>query len=172
MNAEAIIARLERFPAALEAAAACVPAEDARWRPESGNWSILEVVCHMADEDVEDFRARLELLMLQPGTAWPPLNLEGVSEKRGYLQRDLRAELARFTAKRRENVAWLRSLGAADWTRAYPHPKQGPVPAGELLVSWVAHDALHLRQIAKRLWELASRDAPEYKTVYAGEWKA
>jgi hypothetical protein len=36
----------------------------------------------------------------------------------------------------------------------------------------VAHDYLHLRQIAKRMYQMAGRDAGEYSTRYAGEWRA
>ena len=42
----------------------------------------------------------------------------------------------------------------------------------DLLTSWAAHDALHLRQIAKRLFQLAERDGGEYNSRYAGEWRA
>ncbi len=30
--------------------------QDARWQPEPGTWSILEVVNHLYDEEREDFR--------------------------------------------------------------------------------------------------------------------
>ncbi|NUP91044.1 MAG: DinB family protein, partial [Candidatus Sumerlaeia bacterium] len=49
------------------------------------------------------------------------------------------------------------------------HPKAGPLRAGDLLAAWAAHDALHLRQIAKRLLDLARRDAGGFKTDYAGD---
>ncbi len=42
--------------------------------------------------------------------------------------------------------------------------------AGTLFASWLAHDALHLRQIAKRMYELAVRDAGSFDTKYAGDW--
>jgi hypothetical protein len=50
------------------------------------------------------------------------------------------------------------------------HPKVGATAAGDVMASWAAHDALHLRQIAKRLWELAGRDGAPFRTGYAGEW--
>jgi hypothetical protein len=40
------------------------------------------------------------------------------------------------------------------------------------MVSWAAHDMLHLRQIAKRLFQIAQRDGDGFSTDYAGEWKA
>ena len=94
---------------------------------------------------------------------------------RRYNEQDPAAALDRFTRERAESLRQLRELGdlaKVDWTRAYQHPKVGPVPAGEVLAAWTGHDALHLRQIAKRLWELAGRDGSPYPTKYAGEWKA
>ncbi|MBK7403801.1 MAG: hypothetical protein IPJ41_04000 [Phycisphaerales bacterium] len=64
------------------------------------------------------------------------------------------------------------SLAKVDWNRAYHHPKLGSLRAGDLLAAWAAHDALHLRQIAKRMHELASHDAPGFDAAYAGEWRA
>jgi hypothetical protein len=44
--------------------------------------------------------------------------------------------------------------------------------AGEVFTAWVAHDALHLRQIAKRLYQMTDRDGGEYGPDYAGSWTA
>jgi hypothetical protein len=57
-----------------------------------------------------------------------------------------------------------------DWSVAYQHPKVGPIRAGDLLTGWAAHDALHLRQISKRLFQLAERDGAGFTSRYAGEW--
>jgi hypothetical protein len=40
------------------------------------------------------------------------------------------------------------------------------------MVSWCAHDALHLRQIAKRTFQMAQRDGGRFTADYAGDWKA
>ena len=60
MDTASLIESLERFGNLLPAVVQEVGHEDARWRPANGAWSVLEVVCHLADEEVEDFRARLE----------------------------------------------------------------------------------------------------------------
>lgn len=178
MDAGALIDRLERFADALPAVVACIDDADARWRPASGNWSIVEIVRHLVDEEREDFRTRLRLT-LEGATAWPKIDPPGWAVERRYLEADLGASIAEFIRERRASVEWLRSLGSptgeaasVDWTRAYEHSKFGPIAAGVLLASWAAHDALHLRQIAKRLYELAGRDGTPHATVYAGEWTA
>lgn len=167
-----IIGRLERFGEALPGVCACVNEADARRRPPSGNWSILEVVRHLVDEEREDFRARLRLT-LEGGGPWPKIDPASWAIARRYNEQDFGASIGEFVRERQDSVAWLRSLGSAvDWTRSYQHPTFGPVPAGDLLAAWAAHDALHLRQIAKRLHELAARDGAPHSTIYAGEWTA
>ena len=37
--------------------------EQARWKPGKDRWSILEVINHLYDEEREDFRKRLELVL-------------------------------------------------------------------------------------------------------------
>lgn len=177
MDTGAIIRRLDSFPAALRAAVAGVTADEARWKPPhpkypAGAWSILEIVCHLGDEEVDDFRTRLSSTLRDPAAQWPAIDPEGWAVARRYNDRDLGESVVRFVAERKSSVDWLRSLSNPDWTAAHQHPRFGPIRAGDLLVSWAAHDALHLRQIAKRFFELAGRDGPEYVTRYAGEWGA
>jgi hypothetical protein len=172
MHSEGLIRRLEPFPGGLSALLAVVTPDEARFRPPSGAWSIVEIVNHLIDEEVDDFRARVRSTLEDPSRDWAPIDPEGWARQRRYQDRELGPSLERFAAERRASVAWLRSLRGPDWTRAAVHPKFGAMHAGMLLASWAAHDALHLRQIAKRLHELAGRDGNPYTTLYGGEWRA
>lgn len=172
MNTSPIFDRLEQFGSTLPVVVANVPESDWRWKPPSGAWSILEIVCHLVDEEVRDFRLRLFQTLRDPAQPWPLNDPEAWAREGRYNERELEPMVRAFVQERRESIRQLRALGHVDWNTAYNHPKVGPVRAGELLASWAAHDALHLRQIAKRLFELTGRDAPEYSLAYAGEWKA
>ncbi|HEY3244026.1 MAG TPA: DinB family protein [Phycisphaerae bacterium] len=172
MNSDALIRRLSGLPAALEPLLRSITPNEAEWKPPSGAWSILEIVNHLADEEVDDFRRRLDLTLLSPGEPWPPIDPEAWARERRYNERELRESAARFLTERRKSLAWLVGLGDVDWTKAHRHPKFGPISAGTLLGSWVAHDALHLRQIAKRLYELSAVDAGPHPIEYAGAWGA
>lgn len=172
MDHRAIVHRLSFFPGAVIAITSNVADADARWKPGPEHWSILEICCHLLDEEREDFRVRLRSTLASPASQWPPLDLENVAAKRSYNTRDLAQTVSEFAIERRASVAWLESLPEQNWAAAHHHPRFGPITAGDLLASWAAHDALHLRQIAKRLHNLATRDAGEYKVVYAGDWTA
>ncbi|MCC7389032.1 MAG: DinB family protein [Phycisphaerales bacterium] len=172
MNTQPIIERMDRFSSVLPALVSGLSRDEALWRPDEKTWSILEVVCHLADEEAGDFRPRLQRTLAEPQVQWEGIDPEGWAVARRYREADLEEVAARFVAERQRSVVWLMGLGRVDWGRAYQHPKLGPIRAGDLLGAWSAHDALHLRQIAKRLFELAGRDAPGFETRYAGEWGA
>jgi hypothetical protein len=172
MNSDALIRRLSALPRALEPLLNSITRKEAQWKPPSGAWSILEIVNHLADEEVDDFRRRLELTHFSPGEAWPPIDPEGWARERRYNERELGESMTRFVAERRKSLAWLAGIGDVDWTKAYEHPKFGAITAGTLLGSWVAHDTLHLRQMAKRLYELSALDAAPHPIEYAGAWGA
>lgn len=165
-----MIARMDGFPSTVRAACAGLTRDDALFRADAKSWSILEIVCHLCDEEESDFPARLERTLNDPGAPWDPIDPQGWPSLRRYRDQDLAEQLDRFASLRKRRLAWLRSLARPDWGTTHEHPKLGPMRAGDLMAAWCAHDALHLRQIAKRLHELAIRDAGDFKTDYAGAW--
>lgn len=170
MNPPKIFDSLERFGRLLPGVVEGLSDEDARWKPSPSDWSVLEAVAHLADEEGLDFRPRIQWVLAQSEGPWPPIDPEGWAVERRYNDGSLPEALARFLRSRAESVALLRSLGAVDWDLAYQHPEFGPIRAGDLLGSWSCHDQLHLRQITKRLYQMAARDAEPYTVLYAGPW--
>lgn len=165
-----IIRRLNENAHVIRAQVASVEDEQARWKPEPSKWSILEVVTHLADEEVEDFRRRVELTLHSPEEGWPPIDPEGWAVERGYNEGDLQAALNRFLARRAGSVDWLESLVDADWDLAHRHPRFGPIRAGDLLTSWVAHDHIHIRQLNRLQREFLVTSVSGYSPKYAGAW--
>jgi hypothetical protein len=145
------------------------PDEQARWRPDRASWSVLEVVNHLLDEEREDFRARLEVVLRQDDARWSPNDPMGWVITRGYNERDLRTSLAAFLSERRISLAWLRTLPQSDWTLGYEAPF-GRIRAGDILAAWVAHDLLHARQLVELSWAYLEKAVEPYNVRYAGEW--
>ncbi len=143
---------------------------EARWKPADGAWSILEIMRHVLDEEIEDFRPRIASTLADPLTAWPAIDPPGWAIARRYNEADLGATVERFKVERADSLAWLRGLVDPQWSNAHPHPSIGSLSAGELLVAWTAHDALHLRQLAKRMFQLAEDAGGDFSARYAGGW--
>jgi len=170
MDAAALIDRLEANARVLRSMLESVTVEQAAWHPAPGRWSMLEVAAHLLDEERDDFRARLRLLVESPGSTWRPIDPQGWVDSRGYATRELGTTVGEFAAERRQSVSWLRGLEGVDWERSYAHPQLGSLAAGDLLASWVAHDALHVRQLAGLEWAWVGRLAEPFATAYAGSW--
>lgn len=170
----AICAQFARQARAIEALAADASETQARWRPDEDSWSLLEVINHLADEESEDFRARLDLLLHRPQESapdpWPAIDPQGWVLERAYQQRDPAESLARFRGARADSLAWLRALNEPDWENGAPTPWGGQLRAGELLAAWLAHDLLHIRQLVELQYAWLAQEQNPQGLDYAGDW--
>ncbi len=111
-----------------------------RWKPPSGNWSVLEILAHMVVEESDDFRPRVKSTLEDPSRPWPDYDPEGIVVEEKFNEKDPHEVLREFVRERTRSLDWLASLQKPDWSLAYQHPRIGPLRAGDLFVSWVAHD--------------------------------
>lgn len=142
----------------------------ARWKPTPEDWSILEVINHLYDEEREDFRQWIDSLLHRPGEAPPRIDPAGWVTARAYNQRDLAASLQNFLNERDQSVAWLHGLTSPVWDNTYHHPAGFTISAGEALVCWAAHDLLHLRQLIELHYAWQKVQAAPLSLAYAGDW--
>jgi hypothetical protein len=142
---------------------------EARFKPNPESWSVLEVVCHLCDEEREDFRQRLDIILHRPTEKWPPIDPVGWVTTRRYNERNLSETLDSFLAERDKSLTWLKSLSTPNWEAEYIAPF-GLIKAGDMLASWVAHDTLHMRQLVElRRGRIVSLAEP-FDVRYAGDW--
>lgn len=169
MDVKILIGLLESNSRRILALVDAVSSEQARWRPSPESWSILEVVNHLYDEEQFDFRVRLNNILYHPTEPWPPIDPQGWVVSRKYNDRILFDSTQKFLAERQKSLEWLNSLTSADWEADVPAP-WGSITAGDMFVSWVAHDFLHLRQLVELLHDYAAELSKPYQGEYAGDW--
>ena len=143
--------------------------EEAQIKPEAKSWSILETVCHLYDEEREDFRPRLAGILDGASRPWNPIDPEGWVVSRNYNTRSLNDVKDKFFGERSRSLDWLKGLEGADWDTEHS-ASFGTISAGDLFVSWVAHDNLALRQLVELRRARLERLAKPYKMSYAGDW--
>lgn len=170
MNLDFCLKQLEGHAKAIQALVAELTEEQARWKPDPETWSVLEVIHHLYDEEREDFRARLEIILRQSNEPWTPIDPAGWVSQRAYNQRHPTQVLQGFLDERQKSLAWLRSLGAPDWQVTAQAPWGGTIRAGDMLAAWVAHDVLHLRQLVELHWAYTTQRLTPFTVQYAGEW--
>ncbi len=166
---ELIISELKRNKGVFSAFLKETSEQQYLWKPEPSKWCLLEVACHLYDEEREDFRARLKHVLENPELPLPPIDPLAWVSDRSYLQQDYNKVVSNFLKEREKSVEWLKSLESPKWENTYAHPKPGKLSASIFLANWVAHDDLHFRQITRLkygwLREMAGEDLS-----YAGEW--
>jgi hypothetical protein len=164
-----IVDRMRANAVAITALARDVSDAQARWKPSADAWSLLEVVNHLYDEEREDFRTRIDYVLHRPGEQAPPIDPEGWVIARAYNQRDPRESLDAFLRERDSSLEWLRGLQNPNWDAEY-RALWGVLRAGDLLVAWLAHDHLHLRQLNELHYAYLAQQAAPYSVEYAGDW--
>jgi len=170
MDSERLIARLEANVAIARGLIESAAPEQIAWKPDPEAWSILEVAAHLLDEEREDFRVRLGLLLEDPEFDWPPIDPEGWVVARSYATWNPMETLTSWLDERVASVRWLRSLAAPNWENAKTHPRGWTVSAGDMLAAWAMHDVLHARQLVRLHWAYLQHLSRPHATDYAGEW--
>ncbi len=170
MNLELAKQRLTQNAATIQSMVAWVSLEQARWKPSPEEWSLLEVVNHLYDEERLDFRVRLGLILQDPTLPWPAIHPSAWVTERRYNERDLAESLGDFGRERQASLAWLAGLGNPDLTVMATHPAGFTLSAGDMLTAWVAHDMLHIRQLNELHYQWTTAQAAPWSPEYAGEW--
>jgi len=119
-------------------------AERAQQAPAPGKWCAREIVCHLADCEVA-FAFRLRQTLAEDRHVMQPFDQEKWA--RQYDAYSAAEALAVFTALRGWNVALVRSLGAADFSKVVNHPERGDMTFATILETMGGHDVNHLKQM-------------------------
>lgn len=142
--------------------------QDFREGPEK--WSLKEIVCHLLDEEREDFRLRLQSVLNDPEQPFTPIDPVGWVISRNYSGADYNQKVQQFLEERTHSIKYVESLSVdSPFSNTYQHPVIGPMNGRFILNNWLAHDYLHIRQITrvKYAFLAGSINTP---LNYAGEW--
>ncbi len=139
------------------------------WKPSDDKWCLLEIVCHLYDEEQYDFKARVKhVLEKTPGDA-PGIDPVGWVKSKNYIGQNYGEVLEKFLNERKKSVEWLKTLKDPDWKHEYIHPNFGAMSAEFFLANWLAHDYLHFRQILNVKYKYLLYTAG-VDLGYAGNW--
>ncbi len=167
MDIQFFAARFAANAEAIERFLSDIDDDCATWKPAEDEWSILEVIGHICDEEKLDFRTRLDYTLNRPGEAWPPFDPLALVQDHAYASKDIHEQLALFLSQRKNSIEWLNSLESPNLDLSYEHARLGALTAGSLLASWLAHDYLHLPQISNLYVGYLSQLVAPHSLTYA-----
>ncbi len=139
---------LRATPSALQSLVAGLTHEQLDTPPAPGQWSIREILAHLADcEIVWAFRIRQALAT--PGATVTAFDQDvWATRYRAYSAADA---LRVFLANREWNLALLTTVSGEERANLLTHPERGTFPLTELLESIAGHDLNHLIRLRERL---------------------
>jgi hypothetical protein len=168
MNLENAIKQLQTQVKAITFLAKGLSVEQIQWKPRPEDWSVLEVLNHLLNEETLDFRYYLGQIFT-PEEPWPKDTSQDWALKESENPRVLEKLIINIEFEREKSLAWLKSLTDPDWKKTIQF-KWGSLSAGDLLASWLTHDILHLRQLVELRYELTKANSAPYDVTYAGKW--
>ncbi len=139
------------------------------WKQTPEKWCLLEILCHLYDEERKDFRFRIKWVLEKPNKIPPPFNPIDWVTDHNYMGQDYNSILDKFLEEREYSISWLKSLENVNWSNSFEHPKLGKMTAVYFLNNWLAHDYLHIRQIIKLKFDYLNNRFNE-DLDYAGKW--
>lgn len=119
--------------------------------PFDGEWSPLEIVCHLRDHESLVQRSRLQRILNEDN---PFLVQSPQPPQPGNMDRceDNGLEVAHcFLGERQVTIGFVNSLKSEDWFRPARHSVFGPTTLLEMAYFTAQHDRLHLRQLCQTI---------------------
>ena len=169
MKYETLFQEISYSTEMIRALLAGISQEEAQVKPDGESWSILEVICHLYDEEREDFREHLDFVLHRQHEEWHAIDPNAWVVEREYNKQNFTEMQQRFFAERNKSLDWLKGLSAVDWETTYTS-QYNSMKAGEMFSGWVAHDNLHIRQLTELRRKWIERITQPYDIGYAGDW--
>jgi uncharacterized damage-inducible protein DinB len=142
------IGQIERLPAELGSAIAGLDADqlDTPYRP--GGWTVRQVVHHLADSHVNS-HVRFRLAVTEREPVIRPYQEAAWAELPDARDGDPAMSLELLSGLHRRWVAFLRSLDADAWRRAFQHPESGRITLDTSLQLYAWHGRHHVAHVRK-----------------------
>lgn len=143
--------------------------EEYLWKQSVDKWNLLTIICHLYDEEREDFRTRFKNCIETPDQRPPQFDPTAWITDRKYAEQNFDEKLALFLLERDKSVSYLKSLRDVDMTQGYDYKNYGIANGNFFLANWLAHDYLHIKQITRLKYDYIKHVSGQ-KIDYAGKW--
>lgn len=158
---------MSNAPAVFRGLVASAPVDALSFRESPDAWTAHEVLCHVTDGEVTDWRPRVATIMSMGDKRFTPFDRLG--GHRAYGRWPTAAIVDEFERLRRDNLAFLAQLDLDETALARTgiHPEFGSVTLDQLLATWVVHDLAHISQIARIFMRHAAPAVGPWKKYFS-----
>jgi hypothetical protein len=146
MIRQEIIAAIRTLPDTVEPLLDDLSDDQIRRRPRAGEWSIIEVCCHLRDfAEIEGLR--IQRLASEDNPTLEPYDQEALAIERSYQGDDINGVRLALRAFWDGLANTLENLSEEDWQRPGYHPEQGAATVRSRAELEVEHAHVHIEQI-------------------------
>ncbi len=141
----------------LQQALATLPDEVLAFKPTPNEWSIHEIVVHLADTEVQS-HVRIRTIISEPSTTLPNYDEYRWSQALGYSNQDFQLSLRIISLMRESNLSLLTSIDESLWSNFCVHSVRGPETLDTLVRGYTSHMHQHIAQIKRgyQTWQATS----------------
>ena len=141
---------LDSAPRRLQKLLAGVPRRTLSRRPAPGKWSIIEIVAHLAEDELVG-AYRLRRILAEPGSAIQAFDQDKWAKAGQYAKHDIQKSFEMYRALREANLRLLTSLDRAQWRHHGVHEERGVETIRDIAKYYAGHDINHFLQIEAAL---------------------
>jgi uncharacterized damage-inducible protein DinB len=141
-----LISRIERAPERLRSAVAGLSDEQLNTAYRPGGWTVRQVVHHLPDSHMNSY-VRFRLAPTEHEPVIKPYGQERWAELADARTAPIESSLALLEALHQRWVLLLRSMGSADFARAFVHPELGRMTLDRNLALYAWHGDHHVAHI-------------------------
>lgn len=145
----ACLTTMAQYPAAYAAELRGLPARACTWKPSSTEWSLAEVMAHLADSEEIYLKERLERTMREDQPAVAGFDQDLFAAERRYQEMEPAESLARFARANAQVVALAWTIPEEAWQRVGVHSEAGELTFAEMLLRLATHHHSHLNQMRR-----------------------
>lgn len=142
-----LLKQLDSTPNAVAELVEGLSAQAIVMRSESGDFSVLENICHLRDIEVEGYTVRIQRLLSEDYPELPDIDGGKLAVERDYNSQGLSAALTAFTDARRQNLNLLNNLSVEQFERSGELQGVGPITLNKLLEMMCVHDDGHVNEL-------------------------
>jgi len=117
-------------------------------RPGPGQWSIAEILAHLADAEVVG-SWRMRLILGNSGQSIQAYDQEVWADTFKYADRDPKESLKVFRVLRENNLALLKRIPDPLWENHGMHAERGKETVSRIVEMFAGHDLNHLQQVER-----------------------
>jgi hypothetical protein len=159
-----LIEKYLRAFADFEEALLTIPREVWKFKPEPKEWSIHEVIVHLADSETNSF-LRARRLIADPGETLMGYDQDHWANNLNYHDQDWKRALEITRLVRESTYALIRSLPEEVWANTATHPEyDDPYTFEQWLEVYANHPYAHREQVLKNyeIWKKANPDEEQH----------